>query len=187
MFLWHVFLYTSANIQGARIQIAEELRDDLACIPAENERKLRQHRRLVLTKEDSANQDLPTAGDRGGSPYRTATYDLAKNYTLFLALRGAIRRMGLADGKWVKALTERQTENLLRPKNGEQGVADKVIGEILQSTPTVSPSGAFFDPVALAEQILVERSSCAKVWMDIMDGIRDEHLELEKKVLEADF
>lgn len=169
------------------MQIADELRDDLACIPAENERRLRQHRRLVLTKDASANQDLPTAGDRGGSPYRTATFDLAKNYTLFLALRGAIRRMGLADGKWVTALTESQSENLLRPKNGEQGVADKVIGKVLGSTPTVNPRGTFFDPVALAEQILVERSSCAQVWMDVMDGIRDEHLELEKRILEADF
>lgn len=156
------------------------------CIQAENERALRQHRRLVLTKEASPQTELPPTSGSEGSPYRNATYDLAKNYTLYLALTSAQKRVSKSESFWLSKLLERHGDNLLRPHGSERGAADIVITNMLDAPPTVTDRGKFFDPTAVVDDVFQTRLHCAGEWISFMDVVRDEHLELERSLLESE-
>lgn len=173
--------------QAARVQIAEELREDLACLPSDNLRLTEQYRRQVMTKQESPELDLPPATNRDGSPYRNATFDLVKNFTLYQSLISTTRRLSPnADSKWLDSILDKFEQDLLRPHNGERQVADRVVGSMFHAVPSVRERGAFFDPISIAEEVLVGRANCANEWLKVVDEVREEHLDLEKRVLETE-
>lgn len=173
-------------MKEARAQIADELKEDLACIQAENERAMGQHRRLVLTKESSPQADLPPTWGHEGSPYRNATYDLAKNYTLFIALMKAQKRVSKFEASWLSTLIERHGKNLLRPHGNNRGAADTAVSDMLNASPAVTERGKLFDPAAVADDVFQTRLECAEEWLSVIATVREEHLALERDVLESE-
>lgn len=173
-------------MKEARTQIADELKEDLACIQAENERAMGQHRRLVLTKEESPQSDLPPTWGNDGSPYRNATYDLAKNYTLFISLMKVQERVSKSEASWLSTFIERHGANLLRPHGNNRGAADTVVADMLNASPAVTERGKLFDPAAVADDVFQTRLQCAEEWLSVMAMVREEHLELERGVLESE-
>lgn len=173
-------------MKEARAQIADELKEDLACIQAENERAMGQHRRLVLTKEASPQADLPPTWGNEGSPYRNATYDLAKNYTLFIALMRVQQRVSKSEASWVLTLIDRHGKNLLRPQGNNRGAADTAVADMLSASPAVTERGKLFDPAAITDDVFQTRLQCAEEWLSVIAMVREEHLELEREVLESE-
>lgn len=142
-----------------------------------------------MTKKTGANTDLPPTANRGGSPYRVATFDLAKNYTLYLSLLSTSRQLQnkpTGDSKWIRDMSEKYASNLLAPPGGEQNISDRVVSEIFAEVPSINAQGRLFDPIALGTRVLDEREECANKWIKYLEGVREEHLELEKLVLESD-
>lgn len=141
----------------------------------------------MLTKDAGANVDLPSTSGIGDSPYRSATFDLAKNYTLLLSLHTTARLLGPSDAAWLSAHVLPTFSGVLRrPRGGERGTADAVVDAMLATAPTVGAErGRLFDPAAIVDRVLEERVRVAETWMQVAGAARQEHLDLEKDVLEA--
>lgn len=151
----------------------------MQCIKADNERISEQQRRITLTKASGNEYDLPVAAERGGSPYRVATFDLVRNYTLFLALDAVTKRANkVADIRWLNEVKQQFDSELLAPDKGNQGQSDVVMQHMFERVPAVDAYGTFFDPVALAHRVLDERAHVAEVWYDCMKHASDEHVQL---------
>ncbi|KAI0567699.1 hypothetical protein FGB62_1g12 [Gracilaria domingensis] len=178
------------RILAARRQISEELRQDIPCIRKENNRSMELYRYSIVnpTKvNDSLN--LPSNGDTRGSPYRQANFDLVKNYTLLLGLKDTINELAedfrtREDGEWLHSFLETNKAELIAPYAGTFGRADQIIEQLLRMTPLIRRGKALFDPGLLADMTLEKRALCADEWLHVMDEASDEHLELERQILE---
>lgn len=87
---------------------------------------------------------------------------------------------------WIKALLQRRAGDLLRPYGSERGMGDQLIEELLAMTPTVSEDGSLFDPASVVQIVLEHRVACAQEWMQVVKQAREEHLDIERSVLEDD-
>lgn len=181
------------RILDARKQIAAELITDIPCVASENERLLQLYRKRVLQNDPSPLTadmlTMPTNGDRRGSPFRNANFDLVKNYTIYLGLYAAIRELDVRgekeDAEWLKKFIEEQGEQLMKPYGGELGTADAVVEELLAASPTVRPGkAALFDPRKLAEMVLEQRTKCAEEWLQVMRDADEDQLDLGRRLLE---
>lgn len=182
--------------------MAEELLDDLECMSSENARLSNERLRSLLSHtEPSPALDLPPTADRGGSPYRSATYDLACNYTLAQALSrasspnasssssggrsgGGVGSLGELEVQWMRSVSARLRPGLLRPSGGERGEADRAVRFLFEEVPVVREGGGLLDTVRLAEEVLRERERCAEVWREVLAEVPQQHLELERAALE---
>lgn len=181
--------------QEARKQIAEELIADIPCISDENTRLLELYRaRVLLDKPIRLTVDmltLPPNGDRRGSPFRTANFDLVKNYTIYLGLHSAIRELNVRaaseDARWLEAFLAENGGQLIRPYGGELGAADEIVEKLFAVSPAVREGrGGFFDPQRLAEMVLELRAACAEEWLKAVQGADQDQLDLERRLLEEE-
>lgn len=171
------------------MQIAEELTVDIPSVADESERVRLLYRKRILSEEATGlNGDIlnfPSDSDSRGSPFRKANMDLVKNYTLYLGLLSACN--GLAphgrDAEFLVDFVDTHSSQLLAPYGGDHGAADVVIEELLATPPAVR-DGSLFDPGLLASVVLQRRAECAEEWLEVVRGVKEEHLMLERKFLE---
>lgn len=134
---------------------------------------------------------LPSNGDRRGSPFRNANFDLVKNYTVYLGLRAAVRELQARgekdDAEWLKRFTAKHSDQLIRPHGGDHGAADAAIGKLLAASPTIREGTAgLFDPRRLAEMVLEHRAECAEEWLEVMREAFEDQLDIERRMLEEE-
>lgn len=178
------------RILAARKQIADELLVDIPCIRRENNRSMELYRfSIVHPQKVNEALNLPSNGDTRGSPYRQANFDLVKNYTLLLGLIDTVSELAddprtEEDADWLQFFLDDHQHELIAPYGGAFGRADQVIEELLRMTPFIRRGKALFDPGLLANMILEKRANCADEWLQAMHQAADEHLELERRILE---
>lgn len=179
--------------QEARRQIADELTADIPCVSSENQRLLDlYHARVLLDEPIALTVDmltLPSNGDRRGSPFRSANFDLVKNYSVFLGLHAAVRELELRrageDARWLAGFVAENGGELISPYGGALGAADEVVNKLFAASPAVRDGGAgFFDPQRLAEMVLECRAKCAEEWLDVVREAAEDQLNLERQLLE---
>lgn len=161
---------------------------------SENARLLQLYRTRVLLNDPAPLTadllTLPSNGDRRGSPFRNANFDLVKNYTLYLGLRTAVRELAARrkseDAEWLENFVSENGGELIRPHGSTFGAADAVVEKILAASPAIRDGRAgFFDPRRLAEMVLGRRASCAEEWLQVMRDANDDQLDLERHLLEG--
>ena len=179
------------SLQSARQQIAEELFTDIPYIYRENYRARELYRTSILDPTDIHLNPLnmPSKADVKGSPFRDANFDLVKNYTLYLGLMSSAQQLSEdsrteMDADWLRRFFEKHAKYLVQPYASEFGVSDRVIDELLSVTPSIRGGRVLFDPSLLTDIVLQHRTACAEEWLMVMRGVPDEHMQLERKLLE---
>ena len=112
-----------------------------------------------------------------------------KNYTLYLGLKSTVEELFSVertkeDGIWLARFFEAHGKGLLRPYGSAFGVAHVVINDLLSATPCIRGGRVFFDPQLIAQMVLENRSKCAETWLNVMNDVNTEHLQLERQALE---
>lgn len=162
---------------------------------SENARLLQLYRARVLLNDPAPLTadmlTLPSNGDRRGSPFRNANFDLVKNYTLYLGLRAAVRELTARrksdDADWLETFVSENADELIRPHGGALGAADAVVEKMLAASPAIRDGTAsFFDPRRLAEKVLGQRADCAEAWLQVMREANEDQLDLERRLLEGE-
>lgn len=130
--------------------------------------------------------------DRASSPFRKSNFDLL----LLLCTQESIHRvlcdynedsedeMHMEKYTWLHSFYKRNIDQYFDGHEHSFGRADKFLETLLLQPPIAleTRKGGLYliDPVAIAEDILRERSVVAREWKSIVATIPDEHLDLRR-------
>lgn len=180
------------RVLEARRQIAEELTSDIPSLARESSRQLELYRQRVVGDDPASMTasllNLPSYSVKSGSPFRSANFDLVKNYTLYLGIGAVVKQLfnsGTSEGDadWMAEFFMTHGRELIQPHRGVWGRADEVVEKLLMTAPSVR-GGALFDPALLTERVLEMRGKCAEVWISAMREAEADQTELIGRVLE---
>lgn len=180
------------RVLAARKGIADEMAVDLKSVEREGGRLWAAFRRTVedggdvevaTTAVDAVNlslmDKLSYAGvDGGGSPYREANFDLALCLGLYLAVE-----LG-EGGDWFRRFAAARAEGLLRPERGIRRAADGFLAALLSQSPLLREGGVATDPMGICGDLLARRVQICNVWIEALDGVAEEQLDIEREMLE---
>lgn len=112
-----------------------------------------------------------------------------KNYTLFLGLVTSVRDLAknkrtMSDAMWLQEFFQKHAKSLIQPHASSFGVAEQVVDELQSVSPSIREGRSLFDPSLLTDIVLRNRTYCVEEWLLVMKQATDEHLELERKLLE---
>lgn len=185
------------RLLSVRRCVAGELRADLRAVGAESDAMWRAFRAAVagggrvaaaVGVADAVDLSLMDAGAfagveaAGGTPYRVANYDLALSMSLAIAAETVMERQG-EDG-WFGEFCGERMEEMLRPPRGIRRAAVGFLAALLSEAPVLREGGIARDPMLICEQLLKERIAVCEVWTSVCEKTDDEHLELERELLE---
>ena len=184
----------------AACTIAKEWRSDLKLMGAENEEQMRRHEESIRTGTPDSKREttLPVFSvdpEHGASAYRGGNYDLVKLLATRQALRSLLRECEERPSR------AHEHEFLLRfsaahPIDGEQPshAADAWLAALLQQPYAIfsgqggggsGGGGAptLLDPLVLAEDLMERRARLAEGWVDRLEAVPEEMLELKREWL----
>lgn len=88
------------------------------------------------------------------------------------------------DAQWLKSFLDTHYQSLIAPRAGTFGVADRLVTQILDTSPSIRDASELFDPRKLVDMIFHNRTKCADQWLQVMKLAEQEHLDLERELLE---
>ena len=177
--------------------LSEEWTKDLGVIAVADTESVWRERRAVVTEDDEEVRTTMPAfeiglGEHAGSPYRAGTYDLLKALTTRNAARATLAAMAAVPrAKAARGLLSQHCESFgLFDGELPKRAADAFLSELLDlpvaisSLPTSSADSAvasLVDPRAVVEELLEWRTAVATGWIERLQEVPDELLEIRRE------
>lgn len=177
-----------------RADLSKEWLADLELIPQENAEAWRHHLAMVQNASDPdlQNQYSLLQLDDSSTPMRSANYDLLNKFCTHIAADKVLSELA-------KKTSEERSAVWLRDFMSEQGIGNtkaqwgmgaSFLRNMLNEPPKViSEDGdmKLIDPLDLAARVMAERQVISELWIDAMEEVQDDHLDLHRKFMENCF